>query len=207
MHSYDTIHQLIFPSSSQQNGRAERKLRHIFDNIRAFLLFAKVPAPFWGEIALYAINHIPVLSSTIIQNQTPYECLFGSPPDYHHLLSLNSTYFVLLQSHEYNKLESQSRLFYFIGYGKTQKGHRCYDFVSHHLRISCNIVFWEHCSFVELSHFRASLSISFVLDLFLDELHIPSIAAPNLPIDFFVPPSNIFYAFLGSPFNEHVEDE
>ena len=109
--------------------------------------------------------------------------------------------------HEYNKLESRSRLCYFIGYGKTQKGHRCYDFVSHHLRISCNVVFWEHCSFVELSHFRASLSISFVLDLFPDEPHIPSIAAPNPPIDFFVQPSDIFYAFLGSPFNEHVEDE
>ena len=106
MHSYDTIHQLIFPSTSQQNGRAERKLRHIFDTIRALLLSAKVPAPFWGETALYAINHIPVLSSTVIQNQTSYEFLFGSPLDYHHLLSLSSTYFVLLQSHEYNKLES-----------------------------------------------------------------------------------------------------
>ena len=39
-----------------------------------------------------------------------------------------------------------------------QKGYRCYDPVSHCLRISRNIVFWEHHSFVELSHFRASLS-------------------------------------------------
>jgi len=32
---------------------------------------AKVPAPFWGEVALHAINCIP------------YERLFGSPPNYH----------------------------------------------------------------------------------------------------------------------------
>ena len=74
LHSYDTIHQLTCPGTSQQNGRAERKLRHILDTIRALLLSAKVPTPFWGEVALHAINRIP---SPIIQNQTPYERLFG----------------------------------------------------------------------------------------------------------------------------------
>ena len=37
------------------------------------------------------------IQSTVIHNQTPYECLFGSPPDYHHLHSFGSAYFVLLQ--------------------------------------------------------------------------------------------------------------
>ena len=77
LHSYGTVHQLTCSGTSQQNGRVERKLRHILDTIRAFVLSAKVLAPFWGEAALHAINHIP---SLIIQNQTPYECLFGLPP-------------------------------------------------------------------------------------------------------------------------------
>ena len=77
LHSYCTVHYLTCPGTSQQNGRAEQKLRHILDTIRAFVLSAKVLAPFWGEAALHAINHIP---SLIIQNQTPYECLFGLPP-------------------------------------------------------------------------------------------------------------------------------
>ena len=46
LHSYGTIHQLTCPGTSQQNGRAEQKLRHIFDTIRALFLSAKVPAPF-----------------------------------------------------------------------------------------------------------------------------------------------------------------
>ena len=46
LHSYGTVHHLTCPSTSQQNGRAERKFRHIFDTVRAFLLSAKVPAPF-----------------------------------------------------------------------------------------------------------------------------------------------------------------
>ena len=46
LHSYGTVHQLTCPGTSQQNGRAERKLRHILDTDRALLLSAKVPAPF-----------------------------------------------------------------------------------------------------------------------------------------------------------------
>ena len=46
LHSYGTVHQLTCPGTSQQNGRAERKLHHILDTIRALLLSAKVSAPF-----------------------------------------------------------------------------------------------------------------------------------------------------------------
>ena len=75
-------------------------------------------------------------------------------------------------------------------------------------------MFWEHRSFVKLSHFHASLSSSFVLDLFLDEAHIPPVFAPDPPavapdslVDFSVQPSNILDPFPSSPFNEQVEDE
>ena len=46
LHSYDTVHHLTCPGTFQQNGRAERKLRHILDTVRALLLSAKVLAPF-----------------------------------------------------------------------------------------------------------------------------------------------------------------
>ena len=46
LHSYDTVHHLTCPGTSQQNGKAERKLRHILDTVRALILSAKVPAPF-----------------------------------------------------------------------------------------------------------------------------------------------------------------
>ena len=93
LHSYGTIHNLTCLGTSQRNGRAERKLRHILDTICAIILSAKVPAPFWDKAAFHAINCI---SSTIVENQTPYKCLFGSPPDYHHLRSSTLPVFVLL---------------------------------------------------------------------------------------------------------------
>ena len=52
LHSYGTIHQITCPGTSQQNGRAKRKLHHILDTVRALFLSAKVPAPVWGEATL-----------------------------------------------------------------------------------------------------------------------------------------------------------
>ena len=68
LHSYGTVHHLTCSGTSQQNGRAERKLRHILDTVRALLLFAKVSAPFWGEIALNAVHAINRIPSTVIHN-------------------------------------------------------------------------------------------------------------------------------------------
>ena len=89
----------------------------------------------------------------------------------------------------------------------SKKGYRCYDPVSHRLRISRNVAFWEHRSFVEVSHFHSSLSTSPVLDHFPDEPHIPSIVTHNPPIDFSVQPPDIFYASPRLPTNEQVGDE
>ncbi|RVW73373.1 Retrovirus-related Pol polyprotein from transposon TNT 1-94 [Vitis vinifera] len=174
----------ISKSTSQQNGRAERKLRHILDTVRALLLSAKIPAPFWGEASLHVVHAINRIPSTVIHNQTPYERLFGSPPNYHHLRSFGSACFVLLQPHEHNKLEPRSRLCCFLGYGETQKGYRCYDPVSHRLRVSRNVIFWEHRLFVELSHFRSSLTNSSVLEIFPDESLVPSANTFDLHLDF-----------------------
>ena len=107
--------------------------------------------------------------------------------------------FVLLQPHEHNKLESRSRLFCFLGYGETQKVYRCYDPVSHCLRVSRNVVFWEHRLFVELSHFRSFLTTSSVLEILPNEFLVPSTNTFNPPLDL---SSDIFDA---SP--RQVEDE
>ena len=122
LHSYGTVHQLTCPGTFQQNSRVERKLHHILDIVCALLLSAKVSGPFWGEVALHVVHVIDRILSPVIQNQTPYERLFRSPPDYHYLHSFGSACFVLLQPHEHNKLKPRSRLCCFLGYGETHKG-------------------------------------------------------------------------------------
>ena len=110
LYSHLTVHQFSCPGTSQQNGRAERKIRHILDTVRALLLSSKVPVPFWGEAVLTATHAINRIPNPTISNQTPYERRFGSSPNYQHLQSFGSACFVLLQPHEYNKLKPRSHL-------------------------------------------------------------------------------------------------
>uniref|UniRef100_A0A2N9IIL2 Integrase catalytic domain-containing protein n=1 Tax=Fagus sylvatica TaxID=28930 RepID=A0A2N9IIL2_FAGSY len=53
---YGTIFHTSCAGTSQQNGRAERKLRHILDTVRALTNAASTPASFWGEAALTALQ-------------------------------------------------------------------------------------------------------------------------------------------------------
>ena len=98
------------PGTSPQNGHIERKHRHILDMIRAFLISSSCPEILWRKAALtnvYTINYIP---SLIIGNISPFECLHNHLPDYHMLKVFSSTCFILLQPHEYTKLEPRARL-------------------------------------------------------------------------------------------------
>ena len=100
----------------------QTKTCHILDIVCALLLSAKVLALFWGEAAfhvVHTINHIP---SPVIQNQTPYECLFGSPTDYHHLCSFGSTCFILFQPHKHNKLSFSLNFVVFLAIAKLKRG-------------------------------------------------------------------------------------
>lgn len=151
-----TISQRSCPYTSQQNGRAERKHRHILDYVCSLLVSSSCPERFWGEAALtvaYVINRLP---SAVIQNQSPYERLYGMTPSYDLLKIFGCACFVLLPSHEHIKLEPRARLCCFLGYVIEHKGYRCWDPVSQKLRVSRNVIFWEHTMFCSLSKFQVS---------------------------------------------------
>uniref|UniRef100_A0A2N9HCN5 Integrase catalytic domain-containing protein n=1 Tax=Fagus sylvatica TaxID=28930 RepID=A0A2N9HCN5_FAGSY len=119
---YGTIFHTSCAGTSQQNGRAERKLHHILDTIRALTNAASTPASFWGEAtltAMYTINRCP---SPIVQNITPYERLFGTTPNYILLKVFCCICFVFLQPHEHTKLQPRSQLCCFLGYRLEERG-------------------------------------------------------------------------------------
>ena len=170
-HQFGTVPHSFCAGNSQQNGRVERKLRHILDVVRAITIAASTPSQFWGEAALtvvYTINRRPF---PIVQNQTSYDMLFGSSPSNDLLRVFRCVCFVLLHDHERNKLQSRSRLCCFLGYGISKKGYRFYDPISKRLRVSRHVVFWEHKMFYQLPHVPVSLipSIDPLSDLFPEE--------------------------------------
>jgi hypothetical protein len=123
---YGTIFHTSCAGTSQQNGRVERKLRHILDIVRALTNAASTPVSFWGEAAFTAVYTINRCPSPIVQNTTPYEWLFGTAPNYNLLKVFGYVCFVLLQPHERTKLQPCSQLCYFLGYDLEEKGYRCY---------------------------------------------------------------------------------
>ena len=62
LHQFGTVPHSSCVGTSQKNGRAERKLCHILDVVRATTIAASTPSQFWGEAALtavYTINRCP----------------------------------------------------------------------------------------------------------------------------------------------------
>ena len=68
LHQFGIVPHSSCADTSQQNGRAERKLRHILDVVCVTTIAASTPFQFWGEAAfttVYTINRCP---SPIVHN-------------------------------------------------------------------------------------------------------------------------------------------
>ena len=112
--THGIIHQSSCSDTPAQNGRAERKHRHLLDTARSLLLSSSVPSVFWGEAVLtaaYLLNRMP---TPLLSGRSPYECLHGQVPYYSLLRVFGSSCFVLLLKKYHTKLSAQCVLC-FIG--------------------------------------------------------------------------------------------
>ncbi|KAE9596295.1 putative RNA-directed DNA polymerase [Lupinus albus] len=91
------------------------------------LLSASAPSEFWGEAVKTAVHVINRIPSSVTSGLSPFERLYGHPPDYSSLRVFGSTCFVLLPHVERSKLTPRSAICIFLGYGDGQKGYRCYN--------------------------------------------------------------------------------
>lgn len=110
------IHETSCVGTPQQNGRAERKHRHILNIARALRFRGHLPIEFWGECILtdgYLINRTP---TTVLQGLTHYEMLYPKLPNYDQLRVFGSLCYTHNQNHRGDKFESRSRKCVFVGY-------------------------------------------------------------------------------------------
>jgi histone deacetylase 1/2 len=73
------------PHTSQQNGVAERKHRHLVETGLALLAHSSLPLRFWDEAfltACYLINHMP---TPVLNKETPLFRLLHIQPNYEFL--------------------------------------------------------------------------------------------------------------------------
>jgi hypothetical protein len=124
--SFGIIHQTTCPGTSEQNGLAERKNRHLLEVTRCLMMAMNVPKILWSEAvmtAAYLINRMP---SRVLGYKAPIECLTGEisyvvPPKV-----CGCVGFVKYYSPSVSKLDSRALKCVFVGYSGKQKGYKCW---------------------------------------------------------------------------------
>ncbi|KAG8478469.1 hypothetical protein CXB51_028351 [Gossypium anomalum] len=79
------LHRLSCPHTSEQNGVAERKHRHIVETGLTLLAQANLPMKYWGYAFSSAVHLINRLPTSVLQGQSPYQKLYRCAPQYDHL--------------------------------------------------------------------------------------------------------------------------
>ncbi|KAK9747936.1 hypothetical protein RND81_02G024900 [Saponaria officinalis] len=136
------VHQKSLPGVPQQNGRVERKHRHLLDTARALRFQSGLPKRFWGELILSATHLINLMPSSVLNWKTPVELLFGRVPDYSHLRTIGCLCYSAIKSGD--KFDQRARKCIFLGYPFGQKGYKLFDLEHHKLILSRDVIFREH---------------------------------------------------------------
>ncbi|KAJ1697014.1 hypothetical protein LUZ63_005526 [Rhynchospora breviuscula] len=136
------LHQTSCVATPQQNGRVERKHRHILNMARALKFQSHLPIEFWGECVLIAAFIINRTLTPSWKNKTPYEVLFDKPPLYGAVRVFGCLCYI--KSRTSDKFKSRSRKCVFVGYHFGQKGWRVYDLETNEFVVSRDVIFCEN---------------------------------------------------------------
>lgn len=137
------LHQSASIGTPQQNGRVERKHRHILNMARDLHFQAGLPIEFWGECILTAnflINRTP---SVLLDGKTPYEILVRKPPNYNYFRIFGFLCYARSVLRDKDKFGAQSRRCVFVGYSFVPKGWSVYYIDTGEYFVSCDVVFTE----------------------------------------------------------------
>ena len=170
LQSLGISHRVSCPHTHQQNGKIERKHRHIVETGLALLSHAKVPLQFWEDAfstACYLINRLP---TPVLRNNSPIHTLFHREPDYSFLRTFGCACWPNLHPYNKNKLQPWSLLCLFLGYSPLHKRYKCLHLPSNRVYISRDVVFNEN----SFPYTSASPTSSLSPNIFVQVFNNPS---------------------------------
>ncbi|CAA7040242.1 unnamed protein product [Microthlaspi erraticum] len=136
-------HQVSCPYTPEQNGVAERKHRHIVELGLSMLFHSQVPLHHWVEAFAAAVFVSNMLPSSVLDNQSPHECLLKTKPDYTMLRVFGATCYPYLRPVAEHKFDPTSLQCVFLGYSSQYKGYRCLYPPTGKVYISRHVIFDE----------------------------------------------------------------
>ncbi|RVX04050.1 Retrovirus-related Pol polyprotein from transposon TNT 1-94 [Vitis vinifera] len=136
------FHRFSCPYNSAQNGRVERKHRHVVETGLALLAHASLPMEFWQyafQTATFLINRMP---SKVLQI-TPLISHFFKRFRITSLRVFGCLCYPFIRPYNSHKLQYRSVQSLFLGYSLHNKGFLCLDFLTGRVYITPHVVFDE----------------------------------------------------------------
>ena len=137
-------HQMSCSYTPSQNGRVERKHRHVTETSLALLFHSHVPPQHWVDAfntTTYIINR---LSMPVLGGFSHFEVLSGKPPNYANFHPFGYRVYPCLRDYAPHKFSLCSLPCIFLGYSSSHKGFRCFDtttsrtYITRHARFDEN---------------------------------------------------------------------
>jgi transposase InsO family protein len=119
-----TARRLTVHDTPQLNGIAERLNRTLGEKVRALLHTATLPQNMWGEAVRHATWLKNRTSTRALGGMTPWQALYGTPPDLSRLKRFGET--VWVHDPTGSKLQPRARVGQWIGFDVESRGHRVY---------------------------------------------------------------------------------
>lgn len=114
-------HLVMCPRMHQQNGAIESKHRHIMETGLVLLSWANVLQHFCDDAFTTVYYLIISMPTHTLQNLSPYEILFTSPPDCSFLRVFGCTCWPNLRPYNAHKLQPRSLPYVSLGYSPLHK--------------------------------------------------------------------------------------
>ena len=102
-----------------------------------------LPFSYWPHAfqrASYLINRQP---TSLLQNHSPFEALFGQKPNYLKLRNYRCLCYPLTRPYNTHKMQSKSSPCVFIKYSQTQSAYKCLNLKTHKIYTSRHVIFDE----------------------------------------------------------------
>ncbi|KAK9675775.1 hypothetical protein RND81_11G030400 [Saponaria officinalis] len=132
------------PHTPQQNGVVERKHKHLLETARALMFQPNLPKKYWGECVLTATYTVNRLPTKILSFKSPYELLFGTSPDLHHMKTFGCLSYASSPKLGRDKFQPRAIPSIFLGYPYGKKAYKLLNLENHSVYTSQDVVFHEH---------------------------------------------------------------